>query len=214
MRGQHREQFLYQGLCKLLSFCYVILWFISNIGIILSKVWDESCEDLFIYLLLMSFICLGGVIIYLYLGLVRYGSDTQWLLLSLTGAVCSIMLTIFLCWGGVRLLVQSGLLGVDQCFDCMYTNGTAVTGKCLDSHSCLPSSWKVIKSASECTPAAAKDIDCELTNLCYYSASHTFYYSVVTTGFYVVVLFLNGSIIFTQMIPSLVRQSTERSRLM
>ncbi len=192
----------------------MLLWFISNIGIILNKVWDESCPDLFTYLLLMSFICLGGVIIYLYLGLVRYGSDTEWLLLSLTGAICSIVLTVFLCWGGVRLLVQSGLLGIDQCFDCMHTNGTAVSGRCQDFHVCLPSSWKVIKDLSECSKAIENDIDCELTNLCFYSAPHTFYYSVVTTGIYVVVLILNGGIIFTQMIPSLFRQSTERSRLM
>ncbi len=198
----------------MLSFCYVVLWFITNIGVILSKLWDESCSDLFTYLLLMSFLCIGGVIIYLYLGMVRYGSDTQWLLMSITGAASSIILTIFLCWGGVRLLVQSGLLGVDQCFDCMYQNGTNVKGSCLDTYACLPSSWKVIREVSECAPAIAKGIDCELTNLCYYQAPQTFFYSVVTTGFYLLILLLNGGIIFTQMIPSLLRQSTERSRLM
>ena len=180
---------------------------------ILNKIWDESCQDLFTYLLIMSFICLGGVLVYLYLGIVRYGSDTQWLVLSMMGAVCSTLLTLFLGWGGVRLVKQSGLLGVDQCFDCTYSNGTVVVGECDAGNPCLASSWRVITEISECGPLLDKNIDCELDNLCYYGASQTFTFSLVVTGMYIVVLLFNGAVIFTQMIPSLVRQSAEHSRL-
>ena len=191
----------------------MLLWLTSNLGVILNKAWDESCSNLFVYLLIMSFICIGGVIIYLYLGIVRYGTYTQWLLMSLLGAVCSILLTLFMGWGGVRLVNESGLLGVDQCFDCMYTNGTAVVGECEVEYPCLPSSWRVITDITECTPLLEKNIDCEMGNLCYYSAPNTFMYSVVVTGMYLLVLLFNGGIIFTQMIPSLLRQSAEHARL-
>lgn len=192
---------------------YVILWFLTNIGIILNKLWDETCPDLFQYLLIMSFLCIGGAVIYLYLGIVRHGSDTQWLVLSLIGFFCSILLTVFICWGGVRLIYHAGIFGVDQCFGCLYSNGTKVAGKCSDAYSCDPTSWKMIYQINECSLAESKNIDCELTNLCRYSAEETFYYSAVVTGCYLVVILFNALVIFTRMIPSLFLQSSERSRL-
>lgn len=191
-----------------------MLWFITNIGIILNKVWDESCPELFVYLLVMSFISIAGVIIYLYLGMVRYGSDTQWLVMSGGGAVTAMLLSLFLCWGVVSLVQQSGYLGVYQCFNCLHSNGTAVTsGECETTQSCDPSSWSIIYQLSECQAPAAKGIYCELTDLCINSAYQTFWYAIVSTGFYLVVLLINALVIFTQLIPSLIVQATQRSRL-
>jgi hypothetical protein len=190
-----------------------VLWFITNIGIILNKVWDESCDDLFVYLLVMSFISIAGVVIYLYLGMVRYGSDTQWLLLSGGGAVCAMLLSVFLCWGVIRLVQQSGTLGVYQCFSCSHPNGTAVEGQCDIAHNCDANSWSLIYTISECAPATAKGIYCKLTDLCINAAVQTFWYAVVSTGFYLIVLVINALVIFTQLIPSLILQATQRSRL-
>lgn len=191
----------------------MILWILSNTGIIINKLSDENCAHLLEYLLVMSFLCVGGVVIYLYLSLVRHGSDTQWLMMSMIGFVSSMALSVFICWGGVRLVFQSGLLGVDQCFDCLYTNGTRVSGLCDEVHICDPSSRKRIYTVDECSAATAKGIHCEVSSLCINSASQMFNFTAVVTGFFLLVLMLNAGVIFTRMIPSLFLQANERSRL-
>ena len=200
-------------MCKLLALLYAGLWIITNIGVILNKVWDESCNRLFTYLLMMSLVSLAGVVLYLYLGIVKYGSDTQWLLLTAVGAVVAVCLAIFLAWGIVGIVKNSGLLGVYQCFECTYPNGTAVDGTCPSDSLCQSDSWKLIYSESDCTNATSIGITCEVSELCVNSANHTFWYALVSTGLYALVLMVNAGTIFTRLIPSLILQSTRRSRL-
>jgi len=161
----------------------------------------------------MSFTSLFGICIYLYLGIIRFGSDTQWLLLSAGGAICSMSLAVFLCWGALQLVEQSGLLGAHQCFACVDSAGAAVNGTCTSEDSCAPNGWSLIYQMNECEPAASVGIYCELLDLCVHSASNMFWYSIIATGFYLVVLIINGLAIFLQLIPSLVQQSGQRSRL-
>lgn len=162
----------------------------------------------------MSFMSLGGMVIYLYLGIIRYDSDTNWLLLSVGGALGSMTLAVFMCWGVMQLIQQSGLIGAYQCFSCIDTTGTVANSTCTATDSCAPDGWTLIYKLSECEPAAKKGIYCELSDLCAHSASHTFWYAIIATLFYLVVLIINGLAIFLKLIPSLVQQSAQRSRLL
>ena len=213
-------------MCKIVAVAYILLWIITNIGVILNKVyvngswtrnwiyrWDEQCTDLFTYLLVMSFFCLSGVLVYLYLSFVRYASDTRWLLLSALGTITAVSLSLFLCWGVVKLIAHSAILGVYQCFACIDDTDVTVEEICDSSHSCEPGSWSLIYSLSECSPATDKGIFCELATLCYFTAPQTFWYALVSTGLYMLVLLLTAVVIFTRLIPSFMLQSTQRSRI-
>lgn len=197
----------------MVSLLYGALWIFSNIGIILNKVWDETCQTLFTYLLIMSFSSLGGLVIYLYLGIIRYASDTQWLLLSAGGALGSMALAAFMCWGVMQVIQQSGLLGAYQCFACVDSTGATVNGTCSSTDICASDSWRLIYSISDCEPATVLGIYCELSDLCVYSAENTFWYATLVTAFYLIVLIINGLAIFLKLIPSLAQQSGYRSRL-
>ena len=175
--------------------------------------WDETCSKLFTYLLIMSFLCIAGVIVYLYLGIVKYGSDTQWLFMSALGAVSAISLSLYLCSGVMALIEESGLFGAYQCYGCLDRNGTAVNGTCDVGDVCDPTTWKVIYSENDCANATTRGISCQLSELCINSATQTYWYALVATGFYILVLLLNAVVIFTKLIPSLAVQSGERSRL-
>lgn len=161
--------------------------------------------------MLLSLTCLVGFVVYLYLGVVKYASDTRWLLLSALGALTSIAISVFLCWGVIDLLKESGLLGVYQCFSCQDHSGNPEV--CDSQSACDPASWVLIYKESECTAAINNGIRCELTSLCLHSAPHTFWYSLVLAGLYVIVLGMTATMIFSRMIPSFVLQSIERSHL-
>ena len=213
-----------QGLCRVLSFNYSILWLVTNIGVILHKLyvkrrefrsepsrWNESCQELFLYLLVLSMLCLIGIIVYMYLGYVKYGSDTRWLVLSALGSVTTISISVFLCWGVIQLVLQSGLIGVEQCFACINESGANET--CVATSLCDPNSIKVIHSKSECQPATAAGIVCEFNQLCIHGATRTFWFAVITTGLYIVALIFTAFVIFGRLIPSIVVQSVQRSQL-
>ncbi len=178
--------------------------------ILLSR-WGENCQLLFMFLMLLSVTCLVGCMVYLYLGIVKYASDTRWLLLSALGALTSIAISVFLCWGVINILRESGLLGVYQCYACL--DSTGQTERCDSQSSCDPNSWRLIYSEPDCSAAINAGIRCELTNLCMHSAPQTFWYSVGVAGLYVVVLVMTAMMIFNKMIPSLVLQSIDRSHL-
>ena len=110
----------------------------------------------------MSFMSLGGMVIYLYLGIIRYDSDTNWLLLSVGGALGSMTLAVFMCWGVMQLIQHSGVRGAYQCFTCIDATGTVANSTCTATDSCAPDGWTLIYKLSECEPAAKKGIYCEL----------------------------------------------------
>lgn len=173
--------------------------------------WNESCQDLFLFMLILSLLCLLGIIVYMYLGYVKYGSDTRWLLLSALGSVTTISISVFLCWGVIQLVKQSGLIGVDQCFGCVDSSGAKET--CSATSLCDTSTIKVIYSISECQPATTAGIVCEYNQLCVNGATKTFWYATVTAGFYVLALLFTAFVMFWRLIPSIVVQSVQRSQL-
>jgi len=161
----------------------------------------------------MSLLSVAGILVYLYLGIVKYASDTQWLVLTSVGALAAISLSVFLAYGIISLIQNSGIIGVYQCFSCVDANGTSATGNCDSTHRCATDGWKLIFTLSQCEPAVAKGIDCQVSDLCINSAKNTFWYSLVSTGMYAVVLLLTAATIFTKLIPTLLLQSSERSQL-
>jgi hypothetical protein len=167
--------------------------------------WNESCPTLFLFLLVMSFICLVGIIVYMYLGYVKFGSDTGWLGLSALGSATTILISLFLCWGIISLVEQSGLIGVQQCFQCMDSLGNNTA--CTTTSVCNTTSIKTIYNVSECTPALTKGIACEVYKLCVHSSPYTFWYSVVTAGLYVCILSFAAFVIFGRLIPSILVQA-------
>ncbi len=179
--------------------------------ICVSNRWNESCQELFLFQLFLSLLCLIGIIVYMYLGYVKYGSDTRWLLLSALGSLTTISISVFLCWGIIQLVKQSGIIGVEQCFGCIDASGASEV--CTPTSSCDLNSAKVIYSTAECQPATSAGIVCEFTNLCINGASKTFWYSLVTAGCYILGLLFTGFVIFWRLIPSIVVQSVQRSQL-
>lgn len=161
--------------------------------------------------LILSLICLIGIIVYMYLGYVKYGSDTRWLLLSALGSVTTISISVFLCWGIIQLVKQSGLIGVEQCFGCV--NSSGATEICTSTSLCDMKSAKVIYSVSECQPATTAGITCEVNQLCINGATRTFWYAVVTAGLYILGLLFTAFVIFWRLLPSIVVQSVQRSQL-
>ena len=168
---------------------------------------------MFLYLLLMSFLCLIGFSIYIYLSFVKYASDTRWLVLSAVGAFMGILHALYLCWGVTIIVGQSAALGVYQCFQCMDSTGSLLTGTCDSLDECDSNSWKIITTVDECSPATANGIACELTRVCYYTAPYTFWYSSATTLVFIFLLLLTGGVIYGRLIPSFVIQSIKRSRI-
>ena len=163
------------------------------------------------FLLLLSLLCLLGIIVYMYLGYVKYGSDTRWLLLSALGAVTTISISVFLCWGVIQLVKQSGLIGVEQCCGCVDASGAKQT--CNASSLCDTSSIKLIHSKTECQPATAAGLVCEFNQLCIHSATRTFWFAMVTAGMYVLALIFTAFVMFGRLIPSIIVQSVQRSQL-
>lgn len=159
----------------------------------------------------MSFVCLLGVLVYMYLSFVRYASDTRWLVLSAIGAITAVSLGLFLCWGVVQIAHHSTLLGVYQCFNCLPTPVGSET--CTSADSCDPTSWKQIYSFDECAPATALGIACEISHLCYYLAPLTFWYSAVATALFTILMIMTATVIFSRLIPSFVIQSIKRSKI-
>jgi len=173
--------------------------------------WNEPCQDLFLFLLVLSLLCLIGIIVYLYLGYVKYGSDTKWLLLSALGSLTTTAISVILCWGVIQLVKQSGFIGVEQCFGCVDASGANQT--CTPTSLCDPNSIKVIYSKAECQPATAAGIVCDFNQLCINVATKTYWYSLVTTGMYILALLFTAFVIFWRLIPSIVVQSVQRSQL-
>jgi hypothetical protein len=147
----------------------------------------------------------------MYLGYVEFGSDTRWLWLTALGSATTISISLFLCWGIISLIEQSGAVGVEQCFQCMDESG--INTDCTSSSVCNTTSIMTIYNVTECTPAMSKGISCEVYQLCINSSPYTFWYSVVTAGFYVCVLAFTGFVMFGRLIPSILIQSVERSQL-
>jgi hypothetical protein len=88
-----------------------------------------------------------------------------------------------------------------------------VVGTCPSDSVCQSDSWELIYYESDCTNATNIGITCEVSELCLNSASNTFWYATVATALYALVLMVNAGTIFARLIPSLILQSTRRSRL-
>jgi hypothetical protein len=140
---------------------------------------------------------------------VEYASDTRWLLLSALGAVTSIGISVFLGWGAIRIVQETGVIGLYQCFSCSDANG--VPAPCDTRASC--NDWRLIHTPQDCQAAVLEGIRCEIMDLCIYAAPTTFWYSVVVAGVYLIVLAMTAMLIFSRMIPSLFLQSIERTHM-
>ena len=161
-----------------------------------------------------AILSLGGAMIFLYIGYLKYGSDIQWLVVSLLSTFLALALAAVVCWGGVSILESSGLIGVKQCFSCLDSTESPVTNRtCTDNDHCDPSSWRMIYSLTDCDPLRETGIICSLSTTCYYSAPTTFYYAIVTTVFFLLTINQTAFLVFARLMPSFIFQSTERSQL-
>ena len=191
----------------LMALCMVI----SVSGVITSKVSDEICsQNILGYMSVNGTVCLIISILFLHISMLRYGTDREWLVISILLVILSAGHAMVCGWGAMVIVQGSNILGVQQCFTCVDSSGTARSSStaCVVGDTCLASSYQTIYLESACPGWNGNDgnisIDCGLAFVCSYEGPYTFAMGASVLAFTLAGTLWTNYVIYCKILVSLI----------
>jgi hypothetical protein len=195
----------------LMSLLMAFLMLLSVIAVTVNKMTEETCiENLLGFFSAVASFSFLSAIVFLHVAMTRLGSDSQWLRLNFLMGLLTYAVAMTGAWGAILLTQSSSIYGVKQCFQCIDPAtgaARAASDPCVETDSCDTTSYKSIKTASDC-PGTSNGgnpyIDCEIDFLCEYQAPKTFAMGAVLTSFTLLFSIIMSYISFVKFLPNYV----------